>query len=205
MSFDENDSQLVFLRERVCRMERMRKVCIPLLLGVMILAACGGNDMDNSANNNPESNGKLQVISSFTLIEDMVREIGGDLVEVYNMVPIGTDPHEYDPLPDDIKAATDADILFYNGLNLEGGDNGWFAKMMDSVGQDWDVAYNLSDGVEPLYLTSKDGKEEEINPHSFLDPNVGIQMAENVRDALIEINPDNKAVYEENAESYLGT
>ena len=65
----------------------------------------------------------------------MAREIGGDLVEVYNLVPSGTDPHEYEPLPNDIKAATDADILFYNGLNLEGGENGWFMKMMDAVNQ----------------------------------------------------------------------
>lgn len=142
-------------------------------------------------------------MTSFTIIEDMVNEIGGDLVDVYNLVPTGTDPHEYEPLPDDTKAATDADVLFYNGLNLEGGDKGWFAKMMDAVNQDWDVAYQLAEAVEPMYITSEDGKEEEINPHAFLDPVVGIEMAEKARDALIEIDPDNKATYEENAEAYL--
>src|SRR5690625_6962610 len=62
----------------------------------------------------------------------------GDAVDIHNLVPTGTDPHEYEPLPDDIKKATDADVLFYNGLNLEGGKNGWFFKMVDSVGQDED-------------------------------------------------------------------
>lgn len=130
-------------------------------------------------------------------------EVFGEKVEVHNLVPTGTDPHEYDPLPEDIKAATDADVLFYNGLNLEGGDSGWFARMMESVGQDWDKAFELAAGVEPMYVKSGDGREEEINPHAFLDPVVGIQMAENTRDALIEIDPDNKEFYEENADTYL--
>jgi|SRR5690625_1795533 len=177
------------------------------IAAIFLLAACGGAG-DNGKNENTESaetNEKLNVVTSFTLIEDIAHEVGGDRVEVYNMVPIGTDPHEYEPLPDDIKAATDADVLFYNGLNLEGGDQGWFAKMMDSVGQDWDVAYELSNGVDPLYLTSEDGKEEEINPHAFLDPTVGIQMTENTRDAFIEMDPDHQDFYEENAEAYLET
>src|SRR5699024_3580926 len=101
----------------------------------------------------------------------------GDRVELHNLVPIGTDPHEYEPLPEDIKAATDADILFFNGLNLEGGDDGWFAKLTDSVDQKEEAIFELGEGVEPMYLTSSDG-EEEVNPHSFLSPIVGIKMAE---------------------------
>lgn len=165
---------------------------------LIILGACNSGEKGPS-----DSEGKILVVTSFTIIEDMVKEISGEHVEVYNLVPIGTDPHEYDPLPNDTKAVTDADILFYNGLNLEGGEHGWFAKMMESVGQDWDVAFEVSQGIDPLYLTSDDGKEEEINPHAFLDPVVGIQMAENTRDALIEIDPDNKEIYEQNAEVYL--
>ncbi|MBO1914699.1 zinc ABC transporter substrate-binding protein, partial [Microvirga sp. 3-52] len=103
-------------------------------------------------------------VTSFTIIADMARQIGGDYVEVYNLVPSGTDPHEYEPLPNDIKAATDADILFYNGLNLEGGEHGWFMKMMHAVNQKEENIYSLNDRVEPQYLSSGDG-EEEVNPH----------------------------------------
>lgn len=181
-------------------------------MAVFILAACGGgNDStDSTADNNDtnpdatENTGDvIKAVTSFTILENMVQEIGGDNVETHNLVPIGTDPHEYDPLPDDIKAATDADVLFYNGLNLEGGDSGWFNKMMESVGQDWDRAFEIAKGVEPMYVKSGDGREEEINPHAFLDPVVGILMAENTRDALIAVDPDNKETYEENAEVYL--
>lgn len=175
------------------------------VLSIIVLAACGGDDNQGATGDTQDEGNseKIQAVTSFTIIEDMVKEIGGDLVDVYNLVPTGTDPHEYEPLPDDTKAATDADVLFYNGLNLEGGDEGWFAKMMDAVNQDWEVAYQLAENVEPMYITSEDGKEEEINPHAFLDPVVGIEMAEKARDALIEIDPDNEATYEENAEEYL--
>lgn len=119
------------------------------------------------------------------------------------MVPIGTDPHEYDPLPEDIKKATDADALFYNGLNLEGGEHGWFFKLVDNVQANKDHVFELMEGVEPLYLTSHDGTEKEVNPHAFLDPTVVIQMTENTRDALIQVDAENKEAYEKNAEQLL--
>ncbi|HLR21614.1 MAG TPA: zinc ABC transporter substrate-binding protein [Tissierellaceae bacterium] len=180
----------------------MRKTTISLLLVfTLLLSSCG---TDNSkTEDNVTGEDKLKIVSSFTIISNMTEQIGGDLVEVYNLVPTGTDPHEYEPMPDDIKAATDADLLFYNGVNLEGGESGWFWKMVESVGQDNEKIFNLNDGVEPKYLTDEDGRKEEINPHSYLDPKVGIKMTENLRDALIEIDPDNQDIYEENADEYL--
>lgn len=82
----------------------------------------------------------------------MIESIGGEYVNVHNLVPIGTDPHEYEPLPEDIKVASDADLLFYNGLNLEGGENGWFFKLVKSVGKSEDKIIEASKGVKPLYL-----------------------------------------------------
>lgn len=173
-------------------------IIIVLLVFTLLLSSCGGND------NIIEANDKIRVVSSFTIISDMAEQIGGDLVDIYNLVPTGTDPHEYEPMPNDIKAATNADLLFYNGMNLEGGESGWFLKMIDSVNQDKEKVFALNEGVEPKYLKGEDGKDEEINPHSFLDPKVGIKMTENLRDALIKIDDKNKEVYEKNAKDYLG-
>lgn len=170
-----------------------------LLLGLILLAACGKKE----ANENSGDNDAIKIVSTFTIITDMVEEIGGDKVQVHNLVPTGTDPHEYDPLPDDIKAATDADALFFNGLNLEGGDNGWFAKMLEAVGQDAENTFELTAGVEPAYLSSSDGREEEMNPHAFIDPQVGLLMAENTRDALVAIDPENEDFYLDNAAGYM--
>src|SRR5699024_3211971 len=122
---------------------------------------------------------------------------------IHNLVPTGTDPHEYEPLPEDIKKATDADVLLYNGLNLEGGKDGWFMKMVDSVGQDENNVYSLTEQVDPMYIGGDGEHEEEINPHSFIDPANGIKLAEDMRDALVEVDPDHADAYEERAEEYL--
>lgn len=180
-------------------MKSFFKAIILASFALVLLAACGGNEASDGSN----SGDKLQVVSSFTIITDMVREVGGDKVEVHNLVPTGTDPHEYEPLPEDIKKSTDADILFYNGMNLEGGEDGWFFKMVDSVGQDRSKAYSLTERVEPMYLRDEATREEEVNPHSFIDPVVGIYMVEDMRDAFIEVDPDNKEYYEERASNYL--
>lgn len=163
-----------------------------------LLAACG-----NKEDNTTDGDGKVQAIATFSIIHDIVSEIGGDLVDVHSMVPIGTDPHEYDPLPEDIKKASDADALFYNGLNLEGGENGWFFKLADNVGADENEVFELMESVEPLYLTSEDGSEKEVNPHAFLDPTVVILMTENAKSALIQVDPDNEETYEKNANELL--
>lgn len=187
-------------------MRKFLKFFLIASFSLLILAACGGNDssdQNQSSIESEKSGEKLQVVSSFTIITDMVREVGGEKVEVHNLVPTGTDPHEYEPLPEDIKKATDADILFYNGMNLEGGKDGWFSKLIDSVGQDESKVFSLTERIEPMYLRDETTREEEINPHSFIDPVVGIHMVEDMRDALIEVDPDNKEYYEESAADYL--
>lgn len=175
----------------------MRKIKVSLfLVFILLLAACSPSNEDDISD-------KIKIVSSFTIITDMAEEIGGDLVHVYNLVPTGTDPHEYEPMPDDIKAASNADILLYNGLNLEGGKSGWFFKMIDSVHQDLEKAFDLNQGVEPRYLVGDQGREDEVNPHSFISPKVGIIMVENLRDILVDLDPNNKDTYENNANNYL--
>src|SRR5699024_10591554 len=99
--------------------------------------------------------------------------------------------------------SSDLYVLFYNGFNLEGGENGWFFKMIDSVGQDEENVFSLTEDVEPMYIGEEDGVEEEINPHAFIDPNVGMKMAEAMRDALIEVDPDHEEEYQKRADEYL--
>jgi len=168
------------------------------LVASILLSACG-TEKDKTK----DPNAPLKVVTSFTIIADMASEIGGDLVEVHNLVPTGTDPHEYEPLPNDIKAATDADLLFYNGLNLEGGKKGWFFKMIDTVQQNEENVISLTERVEPMYLTNEDGREEEINPHAFIDPAVGIKMAEDLRDALVKKHPAKSEEIQKRGDEYV--
>lgn len=181
--------------------DRKKWSLISLLFVVIIFFGACSNNKDINEDEGIEGN--INIVTSFTIIRDMAEQIGKNKVNIYNLVPTGTDPHEYEPLPNDIKKAEDADILILNGMNLEGGQAGWFYKMIDSVDQSKDKVFELNKGVDPKYLTDGKGSAEEINPHSFLDPQVGIKMAENLRDALIEVDPSNKEYYENNAEEYL--
>lgn len=165
----------------------------------LLLAACGG---DNGATDGDDE--QLKVVSTFSIIDDIAQEVGGDAVETHSVVPLGVDPHEYAPLPADVEASTDADVLLWNGLNLEVGD-GWFESLADTAGKDLESeeVVEVSVGVDPLYLTDDDGGEDEVNPHAFLSPKVGMIYTENIRDGLISADPDNEDLYTENAEDYL--
>lgn len=167
---------------------------------VILLAACGNGENDSGGEN--DTSDTLKVISSFSILTDMVEEIGGEYVDVHNLVPIGTDPHEYEPLPEDIKAATDADILLYNGLNLEGGKNGWFFRLVNSVNQSDEKVYEISKDVDPMYIADEKG-QQEVNPHAFISPKVGVKMAEAIREALIEAKPDQEEYFNQTAAEYL--
>src|SRR5690606_30985936 len=113
------------------------------------------------------------------------------------MVPIGQDPHEYTPTPLDVVRAADADLLFWNGLNMELGD-GWFENLLAVAGKSLDdrTVVALADGIEPLYLTER---RMEMNPHAYLDVVNAMQYVRNARDALVAADPEYAHVYEANA------
>ncbi|NLZ95679.1 MAG: zinc ABC transporter solute-binding protein [Bacteroidales bacterium] len=182
-------------------MKRIYKYSIVATIALLLLAACGQSNDKEGANSDKHE--PLKVVTTFTIIKDIAHQIGGDDIDIHNLVPTGAAPHEYEPLPTDMKKTSDADILFYNGLNLEGGKNGWFFKMINSVGQKEENVYSLTKGVEPMYLSDKNGRKEEVNPHSFINPAVGIIMAKNMRDILIERDPARKENYEERTAIYL--
>lgn len=152
----------------------------------------------------PGDGDKLQVVTTFSVIYDIVKNVGGERVDIHSMVPFGTDPHEYSPLPEDLQKSTDADVMFWNGLGMET-EGGWFEKLVESAGKTMDggQVFELNEGVEPMYLTSSDGSGKEVNPHSFLAPEAGIKMTENARDALKKVDPDHADLYEANAAAYI--
>jgi manganese transport system substrate-binding protein len=166
---------------------------------LLLISACGKED--ENASKNP--NDKIQVIATYSIVYDIVKNVGGDRVEIHTLAPVGSNPHEYDPLPKDVQLTTDADAVFYNGLNLEAG-NSWFEKLLLTAnkGEKDSPVFQMSEGVEPKYLTTK-GKESEEDPHAWLDIRNGIKYAENARDGLIKVDPEHADVYEKNAKEYI--
>lgn len=177
------------------------QVVAAFFLLLSLLSGCAFDDSQQTNAN--EAQEKLQVVATYSIIYDIVKNVGGERVEVHSLAPIGSNPHEYDPLPLDVQKTTDADAVFFNGLNLEAGRS-WFDNLLDTAGKKGEDApvFQLSKGVEPMFLTTE-GQEGEEDPHAWLDIQNGIKYAENARDALIKIDPDHAREYEKNAESYI--
>lgn len=178
---------------------KLRKL-VGLALALTVLAGCGsGSGVTQEAEGNGDAGtGTIQVVTTFSLLGELASEVGGEHVQVHSMVPLGTDPHEYQPLPEDIQRATEADLLIWNGLEMETGD-GWFEGLVDVAGKDFDGGQvaEAAQGVEPQWLT--EGEEEEVNPHAFLSPKAGLVYVENIAGALALTDPDNAEDYETNA------
>jgi manganese transport system substrate-binding protein len=184
-------------------MKHLLKLFITSLVAIAILAGCSESKETVTNENGGHTEDKLQVVTTYSILFDIVKNIGGDQIEIHSLAPVGSNPHEYDPLPLDVQKTTDADVVFYNGLNLEAG-NSWFENLIETAGKSGEngPVYRLSEGVEAKYLSSE-GHEGEEDPHAWLDIRNGIKYAENARDALIEVDSTNAEIYEKNAEEYI--
>ncbi|WP_042203179.1 metal ABC transporter substrate-binding protein [Paenibacillus camerounensis] len=177
----------------------MKKILLlPLSLLLLLLAACSNSNTNTATGGGGED--KLQIVATYSIIADMARNIAGDKAEVYSLVPVGTDPHMYDPLPADSGKVSGADLIFYNGLNLETG-KGWFQDLL-AVTNKTEVSFALTDEVAPIYLTEK-GKETQVDPHAWLDLQNGVRYAEVLTTRLIAADPDNEEYYLSNQEAYV--
>ncbi|MFS0727172.1 metal ABC transporter solute-binding protein, Zn/Mn family [Paenibacillus sp. 1P07SE] len=190
---------------------RARKwnVWVAGLLAVLLLAGCANNGGPatgggEAAGNDPqEAADKLNIVATYSIVYDIVKQVGGEHVEVISLAPVGSNPHEFDPRPADVTRTADADAIFYNGINLEAG-NSWFEKLLETAGKDGEDApvYLISEGVEVKYLTEA-GNEGESDPHAWLDLRNGIRYAQNAQAALSELDPAHSAEYAANAEAYI--
>lgn len=183
----------------------MKKLFSIVLVSLLVvgLIGCSAQAEGSYPIAEAQKSDKRLIVATNSILADLVEQVVGDDATVYSIVPIGTDPHEYEPLPEDIQAVTDADVVFYNGLNLETGGNSWFANLMETTKkvehQDYFV---VSESVEPMYLTSK-GQEQEQDPHAWLDIQNAIKYVENIAEIMQETDSVNKKNYEERAKAYI--
>ncbi len=169
-----------------------------LLLAFVGLAACSSQKSSTDS-----SSSKLNVVATNSIIADITKNIAGDKINLHSIVPVGQDPHEYEPLPEDVKKTSKADLIFYNGINLETGGNAWFTKLVENAQKKENKDYYaVSEGVDVIYLEGQSEKGKE-DPHAWLNLENGIIYAENIAKRLIEKDPDNKATYEKNLKAYV--
>lgn len=145
---------------------------------------------------------KLTVVATNSIIADITKNIAGNKVVLHSIVPVGRDPHEYEPLPEDVKKTSRADVIFYNGINLENGGNAWFTKLVKNAHKKTDKDYfAVSDSVKTIYLENAKEKGKE-DPHAWLDLKNGIIYAKNIMKRLSEKDPKNKSYYQKNFQAY---
>jgi len=139
--------------------------------------------------------GKFKVVTTFTVLADMARQVAGDAAEVESITKPGAEIHNYQPTPGDILKARDAQLILRNGMNLEL----WFERFLQRL--QGVPAVTLSEGVEPIGI-AEGPYSGKPNPHAWMSPDAAMIYIDNIRDALTQHDPANAATYKRNAEAY---
>lgn len=162
-----------------------------VLLGTL-LAACAkpAADADIAA-----SDGRFKVVTTFTVIADMARNVAGDAAVVESITRPDAEIHNYQPTPGDLQRARGAQLILWNGLNLEL----WFEKFFARLEHVPGVV--ISDGVEPIGI-DEGPYSGKPNPHAWMSPSAAKVYVDNIRDALVQHDPAHADTYRANAEAY---
>ena len=140
------------------------------------------------------------MVTTTGMIGDLLRTVGGEAVEVRNLVGEGVDPHLYKPTRDDVAALLSADLVVYNGLHLEGR----MGDVLERAGADRPtIAVAESIPADRLLSSEEDGGHAD--PHVWLDPGLWVVCGDRVRDALVDLRPERAALFERNLESLRDT
>ena len=138
---------------------------------------------------------KFKVVTTFTVIQDIAQNVAGDAAEVQSITKPGAEIHDYQPTPQDIAQAQSADLIIWNGLNLER----WFERFFQNMKNV--PAVVATDGITPvsIYEGEYSGKP---NPHAWMSTSNALIYIENIKNAFIKYDPQNAKTYEENATRY---
>ncbi|MDT6941567.1 metal ABC transporter substrate-binding protein [Brucella pseudogrignonensis] len=164
---------------------KIRHLLACFLSSAFLLSAIGTASAEN----------KFKAVTTFTVIADIARNVAGDAATVESITKPGAEIHEYQPTPGDLIKAQGADLILWNGLNLEL----WFEKFFSRLKNVPSVV--VSDGVVPMGITEGpySGKP---NPHAWMSPTSALIYVDSIRDAFVKYDPDNADTYKANAEKY---
>ncbi|WP_342239593.1 metal ABC transporter substrate-binding protein [Inquilinus sp. OTU3971] len=136
-----------------------------------------------------------RIVTTFTILQDMAQQVAGNAAIVESITKPGAEIHDYDPTPLDVVKAQDADLVLWNGLGLER----WFEKFFQGVKDVPSVV--VTDGIQPVSIT-EGPYTDKPNPHSWMSPANAVVYVENIRKALVALDPANAATYDRNAAAY---
>lgn len=207
-------------------MKKRLKILISLLAVTAIIGGCSAKPADETpvnGNNEPETQNeeqaeeneieeeaieKIEVATTINPIDQIVKIVGGDLVETWRIVPEGADGHNFEPTIKDMGKLTEVDFIFINGLEMEP----WVDKAVENSGNSDLKIINLSEGVDLIHLDEVDDghnhEEEESHDHGEFDPHIWLSleslviMAENVKTELSEVRPEGAEIFENNYNAF---
>lgn len=138
-----------------------------------------------------------KAVATINILADFAAQVAGDRVEVTSLIPVGGDPHTYEPVPKDVQRVAESQVVFYNGLGLEK----WLEELIENAGGQR-VSVELTRGLRPAFQT--EGRYRgDPDPHLWMDPVLAKKYVENARDFLARFDPEGRATYERNAARYL--
>lgn len=171
-----------------------------LIIASLLLSACQANQSAQAPG------GGIKVLAVETFLADIAQNIAGERLEVDSLIPIGVDPHAFEPTPQDIARISEADLLIINGAGVEE----WLGKTFESAGG---TSSTVEASAGLTSRTAREGEEvihkeeesahEQGDPHFWLDPLSVVRYVENIRDGLIQVDPQGKDVYTRNADAYI--
>lgn len=142
-----------------------------------------------------QAEAKFKVVTTFTVIQDIAQNVAGDAATVESITKPGAEIHEYEPTPKDIVKAQSADLILWNGLNLER----WFERFFQNIKDK--PAIVVTEGVTPLSIYEGPYKDAP-NPHAWMSPSNALIYVENIKNALVKYDPQNADTYQKNAAAY---
>ena len=142
-----------------------------------------------------QAEAKFKVVTTFTVIQDIAQNVAGDAATVESITKPGAEIHEYEPTPKDIVKAQSADLILWNGLNLER----WFERFFQNIKDK--PAVVVTEGITPLSIYEGPYKDAP-NPHAWMSPSNALIYVENIKNALVKYDPQNADTYQKNAATY---
>lgn len=192
------------------RGSRFAATALVMLAGIFAGACSGSNQPSSVATVQPgggsadalpelspvplDEGERLRVVATTNIVADVVSNVGGDRIELVGLLPIGVDPHAYEPTPQDLRAVADADVIFANGVGLEA----FLSELIENAGGDAPVI-PLSAGLDLLEMVQEKGPD----PHTWFDPSNVVVWVRNSERALAQLDPGNAEFYAANARAYV--
>lgn len=169
-----------------------------LILASLFLTACGSTPQP--------SNDTVRVLASTTFLADIAQNVAGDRLQVESLLPVDTDPHAYQPAPSDVAKIAESDLLILNGVEYEH----FIESLLENAGGERIIVEGTAD-LKPHVMDEHVGEEESGeehaheagDPHMWLDPNLVITYVKNIRNGLMDVDPEGLEVYAANADAYI--